>query len=448
MDIENITLKFLQQYNLLESDSVWVVGFSCGYDSMCLLDVLDKIAKSHSIKLVAAHLNHNWRGEESFDEQQESRKFCETRNIEFYTETLDESVPKTETVARDYRYYFFSVVAKKFGAKAVFTAHSRTDNAETILYRIIKGTGINGISGIQPQRKMADFSVYRPLLEIGRDETIKYCSDKGLSPCDDSSNYNKKYTRNKIRLDLMPELEKINPKVESALVQLGLIAKDYEQIVQACIAPIDFEQGASTAQFLALDESKQRIVVRNFLCSCGLEYDYQRIRIIIDNIKEYSTIKAGKKFSISTNMWLFVSSGQIKLLSSCSEFFEDDDLEIDENEEIYVNFLKKSIKISKFEASTPAVFPKETEQIVYADLSKISFPLVVRTRNPGDIIQPFGMKGKMKLKKYFVSKNIPRFKRDVIPLLVSNKEVLWAVGVGISEKLRVFEAPTHIIEIK
>jgi tRNA(Ile)-lysidine synthase len=81
-------------------------------------------------------------------------------------------------------------------------------------------------------------------------------------------------------------------------------------------------------------------------------------------------------------------------------------------------------------------------------LSKISFPLVVRTRNPGDIIQPFGMKGKMKLKKYFVSKNIPRFKRDVIPLLVSNKEVLWAVGVGISEKLRVFEAPTHIIEIK
>jgi tRNA(Ile)-lysidine synthase len=73
MDIENITLKFLQQYNLLESDSVWVVGFSCGYDSMCLLDVLDKIAKSHSIKLVAAHLNHNWRGEESFDDTKRSR---------------------------------------------------------------------------------------------------------------------------------------------------------------------------------------------------------------------------------------------------------------------------------------------------------------------------------------------------------------------------------------
>lgn len=448
MGIETKTLDFLEEYNLLEPGSIWIVGFSCGYDSLCLLHVLKKIAKQYSIRLIAAHLNHNWRGEESFSEQERAREFCKKNDIEFYTETLTDEIPKTETVAREYRYWFFKKAAEQYNAKVLFTAHTQTDNAETILYRIIKGTGVKGLSGIAPKRDMGSFCVYRPMLEVEREDTIFYCLGNVLDACNDSSNYDKKYMRNKIRIDIISQLKKINKNVETALAQLGKIAEDYEDIVADAAPDFNFETGASTKDFINLKDGMQRVIIRKFLTEKSIEYDYEKINIILDKIKENSSIKAGKKFSIADGMWLFVSSEHIKFLSACQDFFVDEDLEIYENQETYIQFLNKTIKISKFEGDSVSSYPKETENTVLANMSKLHFPLVLRTRNPGDIIQPFGMEGKMKLKKYFINKAIPRYKRDTIPLLAYGDEVLWVIGVGISEKLRVENKPTHIIEIK
>lgn len=448
MSIEKATLDFLESYDLLKPETVWVVGFSCGYDSLCMLCVLKKIASKNSIKLIAAHLNHNWRGEESAKEQRKAREFCEKNSIEFYTQTLEEGIPKTETVGREYRYRFFEAAAKKYDAKAVFTAHTKTDNAETILYRIIKGTGVNGLVGIAKKRDMGSFAVYRPFLEIEREDTIFYCLGNALDACNDSSNYDKKYVRNKIRIDIISQLKKINRNVETSLVRLGEIAQDYETIISEFVPKFDFDSEVSTKDFLSLKDGLKRLIIRNFLGAKNLEYDFAKIEAIIETIKEFSTIKAGKKFSLSTGMWLFVSSEHIKFLSVCQDFFVDEDLEIPQEGEVFIKFLNKTLKISKFERDDLLEFPKESDWKVYADLSSIEFPLVLRTRNPGDIIQPFGMQGRMKLKKYFMSKGVPRYKRDTVPILASEDEVLWAVGVGISQKLRVKDRPTHVIEIK
>ena len=167
--IKDCVEKFINKYNLT---GTFIVAFSGGYDSMCLLDVLSKISDD----IVAVHLNHNWRGEESRQEEQNCREFANHANIKYYTETLSDDIEKTETAAREARYEFLKKCAKKFNSNIVFTAHNYDDNAETVLYRIIKGTGTIGLQGILEHRDI----FYRPLLKTSRTEIEKNIKDNKL----------------------------------------------------------------------------------------------------------------------------------------------------------------------------------------------------------------------------------------------------------------------------
>ena len=148
-DIVGRVAEFLKRYNL--QDKTVIVGFSGGFDSMCLLDVLSKIKELpdfYDLNVVAAHFNHNWRGEESLREQEVCRIFASAKGMEFYTKTAPKNIKKTENDARIARYEFFEEAYEEYDADAVFTAHNYDDNAETLLYRIVKGTGIVGLRGI------------------------------------------------------------------------------------------------------------------------------------------------------------------------------------------------------------------------------------------------------------------------------------------------------------
>ena len=166
--LKDTVLEFLNKYDLL--NKTLIVGFSGGHDSMCLLDVLFKLSQVHNFKLIAAHFNHNWRGIESKMEQDVCRHFCEERQIEFYTKTAALNMKQSEAVARAMRYDFFEKALNKYNADAFLTAHNKNDNAETILYRVIKGTGVTGLKGIAEKRD----NIYRPLLNITREEINYY----------------------------------------------------------------------------------------------------------------------------------------------------------------------------------------------------------------------------------------------------------------------------------
>ena len=184
---------FLEKYNLLKPKNNIIVAFSGGYDSMCLLDVMKELAAKYDLNLCAVHLNHGWRGEESDKEEENCKNFCS--DINFYSEKLSPDIPHTETAAREARYEFFEKCAKKFNSKVILTAHNANDNAETVFYRITRGTGITGLEGINETRGI----YYRPLLNIYRADIEKYCTDKNLTPNIDSSNFNTEFARNKIR---------------------------------------------------------------------------------------------------------------------------------------------------------------------------------------------------------------------------------------------------------
>ena len=429
---ENIA-EFITKHNLI--GKTIIIGFSGGADSMCLLDMMKHIAPEMNIKIVAAHYNHNWRGDESKSEQEKCREYCLINGIEFYTETETRNIKKTETQARELRYGFFERVIEKYNADALFTAHNFDDNAETVLYRIIKGTGINGLKGIPPVRG----KYYRPILDMTREEIETYCKKHGLAPNIDLSNEDTKYSRNFIRHEIMPILEKINPCVKKSLNNLSKTAVSEMSIVSEYLSKqfngiIDGNK-IKKQNYLKLSEDMKLEVIRRFLGDFEYNYDMiENIRKFLDNTSMKST-----KYSLDKNRFLYTDDNNIEVITVCPE--NDTVLNIDKTGVYNLGHAVFSIeKCNKRED-----FKDET--VVYADLSNRK-NLTLRTRRNGDIIAPLGAGGTVKLKKYLIDKKIPRHKRDKLVFLCCEDEVLWAAGVGISEKIKTITRPTHKLSVE
>lgn len=226
---------FLRRYEL--QDKTIIVGFSGGYDSMCLLDILSKLKEQEEfweMSVIAAHFNHNWRGEEALKEQEVCRLFAASRGMDFYTKTAPNGLKKSENEARIARYEFFEEAFEEYDADAVFTAHNKDDNAETVLYRVTKGTGLVGLKGISVKRNC----FYRPLLKITRSEIVNYCEENNLNPNNDSSNADISYKRNYLRLNIIPALEKINPSVKESLNTLAEVATSENEIIEEYLSTL------------------------------------------------------------------------------------------------------------------------------------------------------------------------------------------------------------------
>lgn len=438
----------LEKYVNISCESTFIVGFSGGWDSMCLLDIMNKLSKEHGFLLVAAHLNHNWRGKESEMEKERCLEFCEDNDITFISDTLAEGTKASELIAREMRYDFFKRCAEEFEADAILTAHTKSDNAETILYRIIKGTGLNGLEGIRELRELGGFKVIRPILNFSRKDIEEYCIKNELYPNNDSSNKNTKYARNNIRHNIMPAIKNINPNIENSLITLADIAAGNNKVINELMQNIENQITIGdkwlTQNFLILNSAIKQHFVYKLLLNNGLEPSFTKIQELLNFIAENQKSKTGKTLSVSNEQWLFVSHKYTYLVHTDNYKKIEEELTI---KEPGVYEFAGKYKISILNNTHPVEkFPKAISSTAYADLSNTEFPLTVRTRRNGDIIQPFGMQGKMKLKKYFINKNIPEHDRDKIILICKDKEVLWAIGAGVSEKLRSKGIPQYKLE--
>lgn len=439
--------KFLKKYQL--EDKTIIVGFSGGFDSMCLLDVLSKLHNTEEFKelnIIAAHFNHNWRGSEALKEQEICKLFASSKGFEFYTKTGAVPLKKSENEARLARYEFFEDAYEYYDADAVFTAHNRDDNAETVLYRVIKGTGLVGLKGISEKR---DY-FYRPILNISRTEILKYCEENNLIPNFDSSNDDIQFKRNFLRLNVIPILEKINTNVKDSLCNLAKVARSEDLIIEEYLEILrkniyDGEKLISV-EYAKLSKPVKFRILHEFVQKLDLDYDYKKINEIYEFIENNITQKNGSTLSLATSLWLYVDNKIIETIPpKVKKFSENINVIIDDLGEYYIG--DKKLTIKKYEEKELFIFPEATSNFVYVDLSKIKMPLTIRTRQDGDMISPFGMSGSMKLKKYLNSKCIPRHNRDNLLLLTDKKEILWVIGVGISNKIGVVDTPTHVIEI-
>lgn len=219
-----------------------LVAVSGGADSVALLRVLHALSVSWKERkghfrgrLIVAHVNHQLRGEESEEDSRFVSSVCSELNLPLRTTRIN--IPHTsdglESEARRQRYAFLEQTASQTGARYVVTAHTRSDQAETILYRILRGTGISGLAGISFIRPLNEVTVLvRPFLDVSRDEILRYLAEKGQCYRTDSSNTHMDYTRNRIRLELLPLLKRdYNPYVEDALIRLALLSGQIQEVV-------------------------------------------------------------------------------------------------------------------------------------------------------------------------------------------------------------------------
>lgn len=440
--IQQTIKEFLEKYNLNNPENTYLCAFSGGYDSMCLLHSLKQITPQN--RIVAIHLNHNWRGEESNQEEENCRNFCSEIGVEFYSEKLSSDIPHTETAAREARYEFFESCSKKFNSKIIFTAHNKNDNAETLIYRICKGTGIRGLCGIAENRGI----YYRPLLQISREIIEKYCTDFNLKPNNDSSNSDTSYKRNFIRAEILPKLnKKINPNTIEMVNSLSNAAREDTAIVEEYLnqlyTKIKQDNKIKTQEFLKLSFPTQKRIIYNLFIENNLDYDNEKITNILENILNNATSKSGRTCSLATNLWIFTNNQFIEIINKKNE--KPPTLQI--KKEGKYETQDYIFTLEKYDQKT-AHFPKENENTAIVNLENFDFDFELRTRQNGDIIQPFGMAGTQKLKKYFNEKKVPQHEKSNILLLTQNKEVLWATGLGISDKIKVRTKPTHKLTIE
>lgn len=444
--------KFLIDNELAKPEKTFLVGFSGGCDSLCMLDILNGFSKKYGFKLVALHLNHNWRGEESLGEENNCKKYCEASGIEFISETLLQTEQKTENAAREARYEFFVRQAKKYSNSAIFTAHTQSDNAETLIYRIIKGTGIRGLEGIKEKRIIDDIPIYRPILAISRCQTEDYCNSKGLMPNVDSSNFDTKYKRNFIRHKIMPMFCEINFHAEKSIDSLSKLAisrnKIVDEYIDLILKDIYHEKKILTEKFKNLSEDVMQQIIYVALLKFKLDYDRKKIVNILDFIKSNFDSKAGSTYSLTNDLWVFASSKYIYTINQTKADENKNEICITSEGEYPIMGTDKVFSITEFEGEDIRRFPAENSTLAYVNLSGLNINFTIRTRREGDYIMPFGMQGTMKLKKFLNDKEVPQHKRDEIILLCKDSEILWAASVGLSNKLKVVNRPTHVLELK
>jgi tRNA(Ile)-lysidine synthase len=222
-------LDIIKEYNLIEKGDTILVGLSGGPDSVCLLHILYRLKEELGIFLFAAHVNHMLRGEDADKDQEYVDLLCKKFNIGLFIkkcnirELASQRGITIEEAGREVRYDFFEECSKKIAASKIAVAHNKNDQAETVLMNILRGTGTDGLRGMEHNRA----KIIRPLLDISREEIETYCKDNNLNPRIDISNNESVYTRNKVRLELIPFIDNsFNTKVVDSIYKMSLIVRD------------------------------------------------------------------------------------------------------------------------------------------------------------------------------------------------------------------------------
>ncbi len=314
--VEEKFLNTIKKYNLISTNDVIVVGVSGGPDSITLLTCLNKYKDKFQYKLVVAHVNHLIR-EDSTEDEQFVENLCKKLEIPFEVKRADvveiAKVEKRgeEEVGRKIRYDFFDEVAKKYDANKIAIAHNMNDNAETVLLNLIRGSGLSGLEGIQPQ----EYGKYiRPLIECSRAEIEKYCEENDLQPRIDSTNSEDIYKRNEIRHKVLPMLKEFNPNIIETLSRTSKIVKENNDFVT--------QESAKSFTKIAKKDGKNRVSFE---------------------LKEFNQLEN----SIRTNLIIYTINDLAGTVKDISKVNIDDVIELANNNvgNKYI-FIKKNIKVS------------------------------------------------------------------------------------------------------
>lgn len=395
-----------RRFSLFEPGDTIVVALSGGADSVALLHLLNSIKEQYNLKLTAAHLNHGIRGEEAKRDEQFCKILCEKYNIPFICEHRD--IPTLakqrgigeELCGREERYAFLKATAARDNAK-IATAHTASDNAETLLQRLCRGMSLNGAAGIPPKRG----NIIRPLIEQTRAQIEEYCASNELAYVTDSTNLSDDYTRNKIRHQLIPLLQELNPSFEAAALrftQSAATAKDYLN-AQARQAMADSKTDYGYDAEILLKNHKA-VLYSALALICEGSAEQQHLQAIVD------ILPTGGAIPLCGGKTAVCRQGILRVTKQCKT---QNFLEIPLNGTISFEFGDTIVSAS-------------------IDNSNLENNLVFRTRQSGDRFTFAKRHITKPLRKMMNEQKIPSELRDRTLLLCQGSAVLWCMGVGFS----------------
>lgn len=420
-----------------------LAAVSGGPDSMALLHLLKTMSEHTPFKIVVAHANHQFRGAESDAEEQLVRSVAGRWGLPYKSAALnvpafiEETGMNAQSAARDRRYLFLRGVAREYGCTHLLLGHHADDQAETVLMRVIRGTGPGGLSGIPYRRREEEMELIRPLLRITKGELLAYCKRNEVPFAVDSSNADRHYFRNAVRLDVIPMLEAYNPGLKTSLVRLAELAAaddayletETRKAFKLCATAESEGFQVKLRPFHGLHVALQRRLVKLILsCSAALErhMDYRLVEDIVSNLA--SAHAPASRMELGCGWELIreydeVYIGPIRSVPAAYGYPVDA-----QTTGIVIEETGERVVIERLQGAVQTASNSKWQ--AFFDAEELRYPLFIRSRRPGDVIEPYGLNGSKKVQDMFVDAKVPRHRRDSIPLLVDGDgRVLWIPGL-------------------
>lgn len=468
--------KTIQEYTMLNPGERIGIAVSGGPDSIALLHCMAALSLDYDLTLQVLHLNHGIRDREADGEEEFVRNLCHSMKIPFDSRKI--SIPalrsggrgSLEDIGRRERYRYFEAAANTYELNKVALGHNLNDQAETIIMKLLRGSGLEGLKGMLPVRSGR---YIRPLIEITRTEILQFLEREDKAYVIDSSNKEDIYLRNKVRNRLIPRLQEYNPKLIENIDTLSRILRVENEFIERSVwdllskwnvNPADEEITVHIPAFNSIHSALQFRLMK-MLLKDGLwpkkEITYVHVKSVIDlmggdNPNGVLHLPAGVTVAREYEN-LTVMKGRhtpAGIVDSAShknkKHIKDDKWNV--NDYYYNVNIPGCVKIREaglsisFDLVDVSGIAFTADRTSFIDFDAVEFPLVVRNMKPGDRIQPLGLKGTKKVKSVFIDMKVPRDRRRKIPLLVDQRSVLWIPGITLNDRVKITNNTEKVIK--
>jgi tRNA(Ile)-lysidine synthase len=453
----------IDRYHLLNKGDRLIVGVSAGVDSMVLLRLLTSLRQEFDLSLIVAHVNHGLRPKESEGEAELVQKESERLGLTFEYGLFDVKAFKKagglslQDAARRIRFHFFNLLLQRHGANKIALGHNADDQVETLFLRLMRGSGLGGLKGILPIR---EGKVIRPLLEVWRREIESFAQEMKIPYLLDSSNLKEDYLRNRLRLTLIPFIEReYQPNLKKIVLKTSAILREendyleraaeeaYQNIIQEGRDILSFK----LPDYQSLHPAIQRRILRKM---CGKIYGSRMNLESTEGIKIDRLYK--KLFSVHPSFLLELPQGgslekRYDLVTMKKERVKPVlpfEVELLSPGRTYIEEIGQDVVIEEISRKDRIENSYGLSNRAFLDCQNLRFPLRIRNFRLGDRFQPLGVKGTQKLKEFFIDHKIPNFERQRVPLLISGEMIAWVVGYRIDERVKVSEKTQRVLKVE
>lgn len=420
--MNNKVLKTVKKYNMLSKGDRVLIGVSGGADSIALLEFFVSVKEKYDLDICVAHIEHGIRGEDSVNDTEFVKNYCKKLGVSFYLKTIDapnlakKAKMGVEEYSRMARYDFFNTIE----CDKIATAHNLTDNIETLLFRLARGTGLKGACSIPAVRG----KIIRPFIEVSSGEIRKWCNDNNIPYRVDCTNSDSAYSRNLIRLEILPLFEKLNANYQDNIENfISDVNEDYafiDDYVKSIYPKIVKNNEIDLPKLNELDLSIKKRILIMFFDENGYSLNRIHLQSVID-----ITLKSGKT-QIKENIFAISAKGKIRIAK-----FND----LNKKDE----FVTKILNIDEF---------KDKNIDFYCDCDKIVGNIIIRAKQAGDRIKPAGRNVSKTLKKLFNESAYPIEKRDKKIVVCDDFGIVGVIGLCADERVKVDCNTAKILTIK